>query len=169
MSQSKFMKFPLPAFILSGSVLIAGCNSLDNPLGGFLGSGHDARVYNSQTGQFEWPKEEQKKKKSGSDAVVAAMGTPAPHQSDGRYFDAQKNEWVEVREERSAAVKPKKPAAPTPVLMTTPVPVGTPPPVRPPRARGVYNASTGQIEWTDFNPAPSATPVPEKKKWYWPF
>jgi hypothetical protein len=55
--------------------------------------------------------------------------------------------------------------------MTTPVPVGTPPPVRPPRASGVYNPSTGQIEWTDFDPAPRAKPAPDyrDKKWYWPF
>ena len=42
---------------------------------------------------------------------------------------------------------------------------------RSPRARGTYNSSTGQIEWNDFDPPPTAKPTPDKKKksWYWPF
>ena len=166
------MKFSLPAVFLVASVFVAGCNSLDNPFGGMLGSGHDERVYNAQTGEFEWPKDKKKQPtgRPSPASVAAALATPAPQrQGDGRYFDAQKNEWVEVREERTSDPKPKKPATPPPVLMTTPAPVGTPPPVRPPRARGIYNPSTGQIEWNDFNPAPAATPVPKKKSWYWPF
>ncbi len=166
MPHSKFMKYPLPAVLLVTSVLMAGCNSLDNPFHGLFGTGHDARVYNSQTGQFEWPPDQKKPQPRGP---APAGGTPAPERAaEGRYFDVQKNQWVEVREEKTAASKSKKAASPPP-LMTTPVPVGTPPPVRPPRARGVYNPSTGQIEWNDFDPAPAATPVPKKKSWYWPF
>ena len=38
------------------------------------------------------------------------------------------------------------------------------------RATGVYNASTGKIDWnaTPEYGAPPATPAP-KKHWYWPF
>jgi hypothetical protein len=53
--------------------------------------------------------------------------------------------------------------------MATPPPVGTPPPVRPARASGIYNPSTGEIEWKDFDPAPRSTPAPKKKNWLWPF
>jgi len=165
---SNFMKYPIAAVLLSTTVFVAGCNSLDNPLAGLFHTGNDARVFNPQTGQYEWPPEQRKPQPRGP--ATAGGTTPAPErQSEGRYYDPQKNQWVEARDEKPTAGKLKKPASPPVVLMTTPVPVGTPPPVRPPRARGVYNPSTGQIEWTDFNPAPSATPVPEKKKWYWPF
>ena len=66
MSQSNFMKFPIPVVFLATSVLVAGCNSLDNPLAGMnlLGTGHDGRVYNAQTGEFEWPKDSQKRRAS---------------------------------------------------------------------------------------------------------
>jgi hypothetical protein len=180
MSHSNFMKFPIPVVFLATSALVAGCNSLDNPLAGvnLLGSGRDARVYNAQTGEFEWPKDSQKRRTRRP--APAAAGTadtatePEQRKGDGRYYDPEKSQWVEVREETShtaSAPKPKRPATPPVVLMTTPKPVGTPQPERSPRARGKYNPSTGQIEWTDFDPPADSKPVPEKsdKKWYWPF
>lgn len=181
MSHSNFMKFPIPALFLATSVLVTGCNSLDNPLAGMnlLGSGRDGRVYNSQTGEFEWPKDSQKRRAhrpAPAAAGTAAATTEPERKSDGRYYDPQKSQWVEVREETShapSAPKPRRPETPPVVLMNTPKPVGTPQPVeeRSPRARGKYNPSTGQIEWTDFNPPAGTKPAPEKKdkKWYWPF
>ena len=178
MSHSKFMKFTLPVVFLAASVFVVGCNSLDNPLAdtNLLGSGHDARVYNAQTGEYEWPKDSKKRRPSSRTASLASDGTttPAPERkSDGRYYDPQKSQWVEVQDEKPAAPpKPKKPSTPPIVLMTTPKPVGTPQPTaeRSARARGTYNASTGQIEWNDFDPPPAARPAPEKKKsWFWPF
>lgn len=179
MSHSNFMKFPIPVVFLATSVLVAGCNSLDNPLAGMnlLGTGHDGRVYNAQTGEFEWPKDSQKRRAHRpAPAATGTAGTatePPQRKSDGRYYDPQKSQWVEVQEETShttSGPKPKKATPPPVVLMTTPKPVGTPLPERSPRARGTYNASTGQIEWNDFDPPATAKPEPEKKKnWYWPF
>ena len=172
MPHSKFMKILFPATLLTASLFIVGCDSLDNPLSGLLRSGHDERVYNSQTGEFEWPKDSKKRPSNPRPAGAATGAVPAPERKgDGRYYDTQKSQWVEAAEDRESAPKPRsKPAAPAPVLRATPVPVGTPPPVRPPRARGIYNPSTGQIEWNDFDPAPTARPQAEKKKsWYWPF
>jgi len=173
MSHSKFMKFPLSVVFLATSVLVVGCNSLDNPLSGMnlFNTGHDARVYNPQTGQYEWPKESTKRQ-SRVAGLGASGATPTPQpKSDGRYYDAQKGQWVEVQEERKTSSQPKKPAAPAMVLMVTPKPVGTPQADRSPRARGTYNSSTGQIEWNDFDPPPTAKPTPDKKKknWFWPF
>jgi hypothetical protein len=178
MSHSNFMKFPIPVVFLATSVLVAGCNSLDNPLSGvnLLGTGRDARVYNAQTGEYEWPKDSQKRRTqrpAPAAAGTASTTTEPERKSDGRYYDPQKSQWVEVQEERtSSPPKPKRPATPPVVLMTTPKPVGTPQPAeeRSKRARGSYNASTGQIEWTDFDPPPATKPASEKKKnWYWPF
>lgn len=177
MSHSNFMKFPIPVVFFAASVLVTGCNSLDNPLAGvnLLGTGNDGRVYNAQTGEFEWPKDSQKRRAPRPAPTGTVGATPAPERKgDGRYYDPQKSQWVEVQEERtSSGPKPSKPSKPTPppvVLMTTPVPVGTPQPERSPRARGTYNASTGRVEWNDFDPPPAAKPAPEKKKsWYWPF
>src|SRR5678815_332294 len=113
MSHSKFMKFPLPAALLAASALFAGCNSLDNPLSGInlFGTGHDARVYNAQTGEFEWPKDQKRRARRPSPATAGAAGTtPVPERkSDGRYYDPQKSQWVEVQEEKPAGpAKAKK-------------------------------------------------------------
>jgi hypothetical protein len=168
MPLSKFMKFRASAVVFAATaVLVAGCNSLDNPLGGLFHTGDDARVFNSQTGQWEWPPEKRTPRPKTT-PTPAPITTPVPErQSEGRYYDPQKNQWVEA--DKPGTEKSKKPSAAPVTLKATPAPVGTPQPVRSARARGVYNPSTGQIEWTDFDPAPAATPAPQKKKWYWPF
>ncbi len=166
MPLSNFMKFRTSAVVLAATALVTGCNSLDNPLGGLLNTGNDARVFNSQTGQYEWPPEKRTPRPKGTPPPPVA--TPVPErQSEGRYYDPQKGQWVEA--DKPGAAKSKKPSAPPVALKDTPAPAGTPQPARSARARGVYNPSTGQIEWTDFDPAPEATPAPPKKKWYWPF
>jgi len=172
MSHSKFMKFPLPAFFLVASVLVAGCNSLENPVGGLLDTGRDGRVYNAQTGEFEWPKDSQKPRARKPSAATRASGaaSPAERQGDGRYFDIQKNQWVEAREERAPDSRGKaRPAPSAPVAATALPPAATPPPPPPPRASGTYNASTGQIEWTSFDPSSAATKPAPRKSWWWPF
>jgi hypothetical protein len=164
-----FTKFPLLAVFLVASVFVAGCNSLDNPVGGLLDTGRDARVYNPQTGEFEWPKDSQNQKPRGRRPATTGTAPAQERQGDGRYYDLQKNQWVEAREERAPSSKPKSgPATPAPTLLPAPPPKSTPPPERPARASGVYNPSTGEIEWRTFDPAPAPTPAP-KKSWYWPF
>ncbi len=174
---------PAPLIALATTVLLAaGCNSLDNPLAGLnpFDTGHDARVYNQQTGEFEWPKDQQGRPKRGNrssavSSAIAGANTPAPN-SDGRYFDSQKNQWIEPPPQSNAANEPRRPkpaATPTPapgasVPMRTPVPRATPPPPPPSKASGVYNSSTGQIEWRETSGPPMATPNPKSHWWkFW--
>ncbi len=166
-----FMKI-LPSFLLlTASVLLPGCSSLENPFGNWFGSGRDARVYNAQTGEYEWPQDSSKPRPAG-----AATVPPPAGQGDGRYFDPVRNEWVQAPGESGGNRAASRPAAPTVQHSATvsqsssaPLPA-TPPPPSPERATGIYNASTGQIEWTnDPSSVPRSTPGAEKKKWYWPF
>lgn len=169
----KLSSILIPATAL---LLLAGCNSLDNPISNlFRGVGHDQRVYNTQTGQWEWPEEKRQPAEKKSAAVASAMGgaTPAPHSyNDTRYWDASRNQWVEADQPRtSTPAKPKPtPASSAPAPATTQA-APPPPPPRPSRATGVYNPSTGKIDWqTSEADAPhGAVAPPPKKHWYWPF
>jgi hypothetical protein len=162
----------------TASLLLAGCNSLDNPVTNlFHGTGRDERVYNAQTGQWEWPADKRKPAEKKSAAVASALGsTPAPHGfNDTRYWDASRNQWVEAEQPRSSAPpKPKPTPVPSePIVATTSQPAAPLPPPRPSQATGVYNPSTGKIDWqtSDANvPHGAVAPQPEPKKhWYWPF
>ena len=86
------MQFPrlLAAAALA---LCAGCNSLDNPLSDFriFKTGRDARTFNPQTGEYEWPKDATPRPQNRA-AKTAAAATPAP-KDDGRPFDQQRGEW----------------------------------------------------------------------------
>ena len=54
------MKLSYLAAGFAASAFLTGCGTLENPLARFFHTGHDARTYNSQTGQFEWPEEKKK-------------------------------------------------------------------------------------------------------------
>jgi len=166
-----FMKLSSILISATGAVLLAGCNSLDNPISNlFHGAGNDSRVYNSQTGQWEYPPDKRQKK------TAAGTATPSPQSfNDTRYWDPQRNQWVQTDQPRTQT--PPK-AKPTPTAAATaaaaPAPqAAPPPPPRPDHETGVYNASTGKIEWqtSDANVPRGAAPVEPKKKksWYWPF
>lgn len=168
MPLSKFMKNPFAAVLFATSVFTAGCSSLDNPFSGLFRTGHDARVYNAQTGDFEWPEDSSKPRAPRK----AAGAAPAPERKgDGRYFDAAKNQWVEAPLEGTAASRSKaRPAAPAVVAAPGPQSVVAPPAPPPARASGVYNPSTGQIEWGAYAPAPASAAQPtQRKNWWWPF
>jgi hypothetical protein len=158
----------------AASLLLAACNSLDNPITNlFHGVGRDERVYNSQTGQWEWPSEKRKAQEKKSAAVASALATPAPHGfNDTRYWDPQRNQWVEAEEPRTPSQpkpKPTPPAAGAAVAMTT-AQTDPPPPPRASHATGVYNSSTGKIDWqTSGEYVPPPPPPAPKKHWYWPF
>jgi len=161
----------------TASLLLAGCNSLDNPVSNlFRGVGRDERVYNTQTGEWEWPANKQKPADKKSAAVASAVSSSNdPHGfNDTRYWDGQRNQWVQADQPRGAApAKPKPTPQPTegaaPVTTQTPPP--PPAPARPANATGVYNPSTGKIDWqtSDANVPHGAVAPEPKKKWYWPF
>lgn len=156
----------------TGAVLLAGCNSLDNPVTNlFHGMGNDARVYNSQTGQWEYPPEKRQPKQK----VAGAAATPGPQSfDDTRYWDSQRNQWVQTDPPRTKTppkAKPTPPPADATDATTASQPTPPPAPPRPAQETGVYNASTGKIEWqtSDANVPHGAAPVEPKKRWYWPF
>jgi hypothetical protein len=149
---------PIATTAAAAVLLLSSCSSLENPFSGwFHHNTHDERVYNPQTGEWEWPPDKR---------AAHARETPAPQGSDTRYWDAQHNQWVEKTGERSggagsAREKPSSGAAAPPIAPGTP---------RPSRQTGVYNASTGKIEWQDGAYVPSIQPPPAPKKhWWWPF
>jgi hypothetical protein len=160
----RFMKLSSVIILAMASLLLAACSSLDNPFSNLFHFGsHDERVYNPQTGEWEWPADKRK---------PSAAATPASHGNDTRYWDPQHNQWSQGSQERTATASKPSPAPssdPAPAAATAPAaPAPTP---RASHATGVYNASTGKIEWKNPGEAvPSAAPAPEPKKhWYWPF
>jgi hypothetical protein len=178
------MKLFSIATLLALSVLLTACDSLTNPFASWFHGHGDSRVYNPQTGQWEYPNGNAPASSSGpkrSAAVAGAMAsTPAPQQtSDGRMFDPQKNQWVEMHNANSPG-SDSPPASPS----ANPTPSALPPPPQPPRPQrdtGVYNPVTGKIEWQSSGgttPSYAAvvkpTPKPKAntskvKHWWWPF
>lgn len=160
----------------AASLLLAGCNSLDNPISNlFHGVGRDERVYNAQTGEWEWPADKRKPSEKKSGEVASALSsTPAPHSfNDTRYWDPSRNQWVEAEQRRSNTPAKPKPTPPPPSepVVSTASP-SEPPPPRPSQATGVYNPSTGKIDWQTSDahvPRGAVAPPPPKKHWYWPF
>ncbi|MEI9896867.1 MAG: hypothetical protein WDN28_24180 [Chthoniobacter sp.] len=107
------MKLSSVLILAPVSLLLAACNSLDNPITNFFHSGtsRDARVYNTQTGEWEWPADKRKAQEKKSAAVASALATSAPN--DTRYWDAQRNQWVQAEEPRtSSSSKPQADPAP---------------------------------------------------------
>ena len=85
------MKLPHLAAI-AAFALCAGCNSLDNPLSGFriFQTGRDARTFNPQTGEYEWPKDAAPRPRPR--VARSAAATPPP-KDDGRSFDPMRGEF----------------------------------------------------------------------------
>jgi hypothetical protein len=170
------MKLSFFFALLAASALLTGCGSLDNPFTRFFHTGNDARVFNAQTGQYEWPEEKKSAEQRKAPAVAAALaGAPASQErGDGRYFDAQKNQWIEVKPEGDdgSAKRPKPTPRPPATAGAAPEPLPPPTPgptPLPARATGYYNTSTGKIEWASGATAAAApTPAP-RKHWWWPF
>lgn len=58
--------------LLAGT--LAGCSDLsDNPLSVLTRTGRDARVFNPQTGHYEWPEEEAPRKRPRTVAIDEAV------------------------------------------------------------------------------------------------
>ena len=85
------MKLP-HLLTLAALALGTGCTSLDNPLSNLplLHTGRDARTFNSQTGEYEWPKDATPRPQPRVRPTAAA--TPPP-QDDGRSFDPMRGEF----------------------------------------------------------------------------
>jgi hypothetical protein len=86
-----------PTFFLAaaaGLALLAGCNSLDSPFSDWkvFQSGRDGRVYNPQTGEYEWPKNTTPRPKSPTRPSGRTSATPEPT-NDGRGYDPIKGEF----------------------------------------------------------------------------
>ena len=166
------MKISTVTILAASFCLFAGCNSLTNPFAGLF-HGHDERVYNPQTGEWEYPNKKGPTPPPQKSAAVAAAlaSTPAP-QSNPHSTD-----WIE----KHAAASPSAPSStqvasnpnapvtpPADPAATATAPVPTPPPPRPGRATGYYNTQTGKIEWQSGETTAAATPPPTKH-WWWPF
>jgi hypothetical protein len=79
---------------VAGLALLVGCNSLDSPFSDWklLQTGRDGRVYNPQTGEYEWPKNATPRPKAPARQSGRAPATPAPA-NDGRSYDPIKGEF----------------------------------------------------------------------------
>jgi hypothetical protein len=96
LSPARCMKLP-PLFATAGLMLLCGCNSLDSPLSNLnvFRTGHDGRVYNPQTNEYEWPD----KSATPRPKAAAASGKPGrapaspPPTHDDRPYDPIKNEF----------------------------------------------------------------------------
>lgn len=85
---------------VAGLALGAGCNSLDSPFADVpvLQTGRDARVFNVQTGEYEWPDGTAPRRRATSPSArrgVSRAPEPAAPASDGRPFDPVKGEFAD--------------------------------------------------------------------------
>ena len=85
----------LPRLLAAAALALgAGCSSLDNPFANLtlLHTGRDARTFNAQTGQYDWPSDTPPRPPNPRRAAAAA--TPAPA-SDGRAYDPQRGGFTD--------------------------------------------------------------------------
>ncbi|HEY3899166.1 MAG TPA: hypothetical protein VGM54_11165 [Chthoniobacter sp.] len=165
------MKISTVTILAAFLCLFAGCNSLTNPFAGLF-HGHDERVYNPQTGEWEYPNKKGATPQPQKSAAVAAAlaSTPAPQGSP------HSTDWVEkhaaspsAEPVTAAASNPNAPVNPSANSAATPPPAApAPPPPRPGRATGYYNTQTGKIEWQS-GVAPAAASPASTRHWWWPF
>lgn len=74
---------------------IGACSPIERDL---FASGRDARVYNPQTGRYEWPEEDRPARRRKSAAVASTQRETKPEATpsgDGRVYDLEKGryEW----------------------------------------------------------------------------
>lgn len=91
--------------LLAGS--LSACSDLsDNPLHALTRTGRDARVFNPQTGQYEWPKEETPRPRPRTVAIDEAVresssSTPSkpltPGAGDDRVYNPMKQQFESPR------------------------------------------------------------------------
>lgn len=164
------MKISTVTILAAFLCLFAGCNSLTNPFAGLF-RGHDERVYNPQTGEWEYPnKKGATPPPQKSAAVAAALASTPPPQGSPHSAD-----WVEKHAAPPSA-GPSTPVASNPNAPVNPsaepaatAPVPTPAPPRPGRATGYYNTQTGKIEWQNAGATTAAAAPAPTKHWWWPF
>ena len=80
-------------FTIGLLALLAGCQSLDNPFAGFrpFKTGHDARTFNVQTGEYDWPRDAAPRPRTRGARKTAAPAAAG----DGREYDLQRREFAE--------------------------------------------------------------------------
>jgi hypothetical protein len=180
------MKFSSVLFFAAILVLFPGCNSLDNPFAGIFHH-KDERVYNPQTGAWEYPNQKATPTPKSA-AVASALNSPGSSQTsgEGRNADGHGGNWVERHDPGqplapasqpvaasnapAAAAAPASGAAPAASASAAPPPAPTPAPARPPKATGYYNTATGKIEWQNGGAmTAAAAPAVPVKHWWWPF
>ena len=86
----------IPRMLLLAAVALAGCNQIELP--DYFASGRDSRVYNAQTGQYEWPDSEPKRtpyKPRVNPNEPDEPAKPLFNTSDERVFNPQtgRYEW----------------------------------------------------------------------------
>jgi hypothetical protein len=127
------MKFPHILSALCAGALLAACNSLDSPLQYVSNIGHDGRVYNTNTGSWDWPEEHNvanKQKQRNAEIATTLKSTPTP----------------------AKKIVAKATTTPIPVATRiTPVPM-------PANGTWVYNAETGKFDWAPSGAPPIAKP-----------
>jgi hypothetical protein len=157
------MKFAPLLAALSLGFLVAACESLDSPFNSLssnplLNTGRDARVYNGNTGSYEWPNTTPHPRPQPTPTAIAkAKATPTA--TPWKKVEPQKGAFVQGK--TPAAIPGKAKATPEEVAaQATPSPVvaqATPVPA-PAKGTGIFNLQTGKIEWA--TPAPSAPGAP---------
>lgn len=88
---------PFPVFLAASAVVFAVACSPMSGGGDLFASGRDGRVYNAETGRYEWPDEDRpRSRRKVPPGAAATRATPAPAApGDGRVYDLQKGryEW----------------------------------------------------------------------------
>jgi len=163
------MKISTVPILVATLALCTGCNSLDNPLANLF-HGHDSRVYNPQTGEWENSNNKATPQPQKSAAVASALSSTPPPQGSGHPPTAA----VDPHNVSSASPSPGAPGSagtPESPPAAPAAPAFTPAPPRPARATGFYNTTTGKIEWQNSGlTTAAATPPPAATKhWWWPF
>src|SRR3954454_21956025 len=96
------MRRPAIYFAALLAASLAGCSDLsDNPLHALSRSGRDARVFNPQTGHYEWPEEEVPRRRTSRtaalDEAARESSTPSkpitPGAGDNRVFNPMKQQY----------------------------------------------------------------------------
>lgn len=164
------MKIASLLAVLSLGSLVAACNSLDSPFSGLssnplLNTGRDARVYNGNTGHYEWPNTTPTPKPQPTPTVIASAkkATPTPAATPGKKGGA----FVQGSTPAATPGKPKAtpkavavkatPAPATPEATPSVVAAQITPIPAPEKGTGIYNIQTHRFEW-----APSGAPTPGK-------